>query len=85
MRTLLRPGLKGALVKIDGRGGPRFFVAGPGDGDRSMFFDVFEAERSFADIENGRAGAEDRGKLTFAERLRRPFRRGPKVHRPIVS
>ena len=56
MRTLLRPGLRGVLVKVDGRGGPRFLVGGPSKADRRMFFDLSEAERSFVVIEFGRGG-----------------------------
>ena len=71
MRTLLRPGLKGVLVKVDGRGGPRFLVDGPSKGDCRMFFDLSEAERSFAIIEFGRSSDRvSEFKTRFADDIR---------------
>jgi hypothetical protein len=52
-RTLLRPGMKAHLVRVDGRGGPRFYVGGPNDGDRQAFADLRAAVGRFEDLERG--------------------------------
>jgi len=52
MRTLLRPGRRGSLVKLEGRGGTRLF-SGPERNARRVFFDLEEAVRSFELVELG--------------------------------
>ena len=72
MRTLLRPGRRGILIKIESRGGARFLVGGPQPKDRRTFFDFEAALQSFEDIECGRQvnfearldGATQRGRAS---------------------
>ena len=52
-RTLMRPGVKAHLVRVDGRGGPRFYVGGPNDKDRHAFADLTAAIGWFEDLERG--------------------------------
>ena len=54
MRTLVRPGKRGVIVKVEG--GPKgthFLVSGPGPTDRQTFFDPDLAARSFEAVEQG--------------------------------
>jgi hypothetical protein len=53
MRTLLRPGRYGVLVKEEGARGTRFLVRGPEAKDRSVFVDLEIALRSFERVERG--------------------------------
>jgi hypothetical protein len=70
MRTLLRPGRVGVLVKIDGRGGPRFYVDGPERADQHTFFELAAAERQFEGIEQGQPSRlERRPSLAFLPRV----------------
>jgi len=57
MRTLLRPGRHGSLVRLESRRGTRFVLAGPDQKRPRVFFDLGEAVRSFESVEMaGRQG-----------------------------
>jgi hypothetical protein len=56
-RTLLRPGRKAHLIRIDGRGGARFYVGGPKDGERHSFADLRTAVGWFETVERERESA----------------------------
>lgn len=79
MRTLLRPGRLGVLVKIDGRGGPRFYVDGPEPADQHTFFELAAAVRQFEGIERGEPSRlERRSSFALLPRvLGRPPSEGP--------
>jgi hypothetical protein len=54
MRTLVRAGQRGILVRIEGgRKGTHFFVGGPEPAERETYFDLEAATRSFEAIERG--------------------------------
>lgn len=54
MRTLIRAGRRGALVRIEGdRQGTRFFLRGPERAEREVFFDLEAATLSFEAVERG--------------------------------
>ena len=53
-RTLLRPGQKAHLVRVDGPGGVRFYVGGPNEGDHQRFADLRAAVGWFEDVERGK-------------------------------
>jgi hypothetical protein len=57
MRTLLRPGRRSLLVKIEGRGGTRFVVRGPSAGKPRVVFDLEAAVRLFENLEQ-QSGAD---------------------------
>jgi hypothetical protein len=54
-RTLLRPGKKAHLVRIDGRGGARFYVGGPKEGEHHSFPDLPTALGWFENVERGQS------------------------------
>lgn len=54
MRTLVRAGTQGVLVRIEGgRIGTHFLVSGPGPTDQDAYFDLDLATRSFKSVEQG--------------------------------
>jgi hypothetical protein len=61
MRTLLRPGRYGVLVKVEGARGTRFLVRGPEAKDRSVFLDLDIALRSFEQVERGLSASAPKG------------------------
>jgi len=69
MRTLLRPGQRGVLVKVEERGLTSFVIGGAVDEDL-IYLDFSEALMSFAELEGG----APRPRL-LGERRRPPFRR----------
>jgi hypothetical protein len=69
MRTLLRPGMKGVLVKVEERGLTSFVVGGALD-EELIYLDFGEALMSFAELEGGAS----RPRL-LGERRRPPLRR----------
>lgn len=52
-RTLLRPGLKAHLVRIESREGVCFYVGGPRSKDRHNFTDLPAATDWFVRVERG--------------------------------
>jgi hypothetical protein len=67
MRTLVRAGRIGVLIRLEDRRGTHFLVSGPEPDDRQLFYDATAAARSFEQVERGmRRPTERRGK-------RRPF------------
>jgi hypothetical protein len=54
MRTLLRPGRRGFVVRLDGRGRTEFLVEGDDPRDHEVVFELDEALRRFADVECGK-------------------------------
>lgn len=78
MRTLLRPGRRGLLVKLEGRRGTRFLVAGDGRKQRRVFFTLQDAVRSFEGLENSVWGEVTPKRLpSFAFLRQTPFQRPP--------
>jgi len=53
MRTLMRAGCRAHLVRVDGRGGPLFWVSGPDNRDRERFYELREANAWFEQLERG--------------------------------
>jgi hypothetical protein len=53
MRTLVRAGRIGVLVRLESRRGTQFLVAGPEPDDRRLFYDATAAARSFEQVERG--------------------------------
>jgi hypothetical protein len=51
MRTLLRPGRRGLLVKIEGHGGTRFLVGDPRAEKPRVVYDLEAAVRLFENLE----------------------------------
>jgi len=78
MRTLIRAGRRGVLVKIEERGETSFMLGGPGDDD-AVYLDLSVALSSFADVELGAARPRVRGerRRPLLGRLRRQFRALP--------
>ena len=75
MRTLLRPGRRGVLVKVEDRGRACFLVGGPAPKDRQTFFDLDAAVHSFEDLEEGRTAPREAPSRALAvlRRLPTPF------------
>lgn len=73
MRTLVRPGRLGVLVRVEERGTTAFLLAGVDDAAQ-VYFDPAEALASFQDVERGAAPRprSDR-KPPLLGRLRRQF------------
>lgn len=53
MRTLMRPGRRAALVRIEGSGGTRFVVRDRDSRKPNVLFDLGDAVRLFEDLESG--------------------------------
>jgi hypothetical protein len=53
MRTLVRAGQKAHLVRVDGRGGPLFWVTGPELKHTERFHDISSANAWFESVERG--------------------------------
>jgi hypothetical protein len=53
MRTLVRAGCRAHLVRVDGRGGPLFWVKGPEHRDNERFYELREANAWFEKLERG--------------------------------
>jgi hypothetical protein len=53
MRTLVRAGCRAHLVRVDGRGGPLFWVSGPEGRDNERFYELREANAWFEKLERG--------------------------------
>ncbi len=82
MRTLMRPGRRGVLVKIEARGQTRFLVGGEDLSDREIYLDWGAALQSFEAIELG-----VRARVTPASIVERVSRRllrgaGPRLRAP---
>jgi len=76
MRTLVRAGRKAHLVRVDGRGGPLFWVSGPDLRDSERFHDPLAANAWFETVERGLRPQDGR-------RTRAPWRwtaRAPQHH-----
>ena len=74
MRTLLRPGRNGVLVKVEEQGWTSFVLAGPTDKDH-VYLDLTAALTSFEDVERGAATPRilgERRRPLFGRLLRRP-------------
>jgi hypothetical protein len=69
MRTLLRPGQRGVLVKVEERGLTSFVIGGAADQDL-IYLDFREALMSFAELESGAPQPR-----LLGERRRRPLGR----------
>lgn len=74
MRTLLRPGRKGLVVRLDGRGRTQFLVEGDDPRDHEVVFELDEALRRFEDVERGqRASSRPRHRaLAMLAHVRAP-------------
>jgi hypothetical protein len=73
MRTLVRPGRKGFIVRLDGRGRTLFLVEGADSRDHEVVFEFDEALRRFADVERGvRVARPRRAPLAMLAHLRLP-------------
>jgi hypothetical protein len=74
MRTLLRPGRKGFVVKLDGRGRTLFIVEGEDPRDHEVVFELDEALRRFADVERGKRASSrpNRNALAMLAHVRLP-------------
>jgi hypothetical protein len=53
MRTLLRPGRNGSIVRLDGRSRTQFLVEGADPRDHEIVFELDEALRRFEAVERG--------------------------------
>jgi len=73
MRTLLRPGRHGLLVRLEGRGGTRFVLANAHRRRRRVFHDLDEAVRSFERVEKygDEYDSEPRAKLWITGLMKR--------------
>jgi hypothetical protein len=67
MRTLMRAGCRAHLVRVDGRGGPLFWVSGPERRDSGRFYELREANAWFEQLERG-------GRPKKPRRARAPWR-----------
>jgi len=78
MRTLLRPGRKGVLVKIEERGLTAFVIGGAAE-EELVYLDFGEALCSFAELEGGASRPRSLGerRRPLLGRLRRTFRAAP--------
>jgi hypothetical protein len=76
MRTLVRAGRRGVLVRIEGgRKGTHFLVGGSEPAERETFFDLEAATRSFEAVERGsrlRHRSPRRGSIVAGLRSRLP-------------
>ena len=54
MQTLVRPGRRAVLVKIEGRKGTRFMVGAADPAEQEVYFDLGDATRSFENVERGK-------------------------------
>ena len=72
MRTLVRAGRRGVLVRVEEGGWTSFVLGGADDNDR-VYFDLAAAVTSFEDIENGALAPRLRGerRRPLLSRLRR--------------
>ena len=71
MRTLVRAGRRGVLVRIEGsRKGTHFLVGGPEPAERETYFDLDAATRSFEAVERGAPLRHRPERGSFAARLR---------------
>jgi hypothetical protein len=78
MRTLLRPGIKGVLVKVEERGLTSFVIGGAVD-EELIYLDFSEALSSFAELEGGASRPRSLGerRRPLLGRLRRTFQAVP--------
>jgi hypothetical protein len=78
MRTLLRAGRRGVLVKIEERGQTSFMLGGP-ENNADIYLDLSVALLSFADVERGAMRPRVLGdrRRPLLSRLSRHFRAIP--------
>jgi hypothetical protein len=73
MRTLLRPGRRGFVVRLDGRGRTEFLVEGTDARDHEVVFELEEALRRFEGVERGERASRPRPKaLAMLAQVRLP-------------
>ncbi len=71
MRTLVRAGLRGVLVRIEGdRKGVRFYLSGPVETWHETYFDADLAVRSFEAVEHGAPLRRARRHASLVQQLR---------------
>ena len=76
MRTLVRPGQRGVLVRVEERGTTSFLIAGL-DHEAEVYFDPAEALASFRDVEQGARPRRGQKRRPLLERFRRQFLAAP--------
>ena len=76
MRTLVRPGQRGVLVRVEERGTTSFVLAGIGEA-AEVYFDPAEALASFQEVERGITRSKGETRRPLLGLLRRPFSAPP--------